>query len=248
MKKLLIMLFTFIFSINIVLAIDLNNLNDWTSTDITKPQIVKQLILSKNELNKIVKWKKYIIQINSIVENLSTKKLKLLINNLNKLPKKLRYNLKYKKILDYLEYNTRYKIYNEENNQLLNNIDNNNSIYPSNDLIKNLENCIAYSEDFIHFFNWEKLRREILPIKWNLCNYIEGMPNGWKMECNYTESTRKTIIEYYNDVKNSEFVKFSTSWNLFGNSEESTYTINWISKKNPMQNAINNWECIISGY
>jgi len=69
----------------------------------TKPQLFKQLILSKKELNKTFKWRKNISTIDLIVQKLSKQKLEKLMLKLKKIDTSLVIYKKYKDMLDYLE-------------------------------------------------------------------------------------------------------------------------------------------------
>ena len=69
----------------------------------TKNQLIRQLILSKHNIEKFRKWKEYILQFDLFIEKLSDKKLEILTRNLWKLTEKVRTNKTYKDIFDYLE-------------------------------------------------------------------------------------------------------------------------------------------------
>ncbi len=79
---------------------------------LSKNQIFKQVILSKNNLKSNFNTSKYIFQIDLIVKKLSNEKLKWILNKLDKISLELRENSKYKDVLNYLEYNISYKLFN----------------------------------------------------------------------------------------------------------------------------------------
>ena len=69
----------------------------------TKSQLIKQLILSKHNIEKLRKWKSYIYQFDLFIDKLSDEKLEILTRNLWRLSEEVRNNKTYKYIFDYLE-------------------------------------------------------------------------------------------------------------------------------------------------
>jgi len=94
----------------------------------------------------------------------------------------------------------------------------------------------------------ETLEKEILGIIAGKCNYIEQMPNGGKMECKYTENERKAVSQYYKDVEAAESFGTGTNVDLGSGKQKTTYTIDGKEVENPLQEAMNNGVCVISGY
>lgn len=108
-----------------------------------------------------------------------------------------------------------------------------------------LETCEIYKCQFIHPFTGEDMVKEIKGIEDGKCVYIEEMPNDGQMECGYTESMRNAVAQYYRDVAEAESVGTSVT---IGSDSEVTYTIDGKEVENPLQEAMNTGQCIISGY
>ena len=109
----------------------------------------------------------------------------------------------------------------------------------SSGLPGNLEKCTAYSEEFVHPFSGEELTRKVVGLNADgLCEYKEEMPGDGLMTCTYSEKTRKVIAQYYKDqALSSSFAGTNTM-----------YVLNGKSVKNPLDEAMKNGDCIISGY
>ena len=69
----------------------------------TKIELLKQIMISKKELNKTKKWQWYIKIINNFTEKASEKKMETLVLKLEKIDTSLKKYSKIKNILDYLE-------------------------------------------------------------------------------------------------------------------------------------------------
>lgn len=110
----------------------------------------------------------------------------------------------------------------------------------------NLDSCTRYKCEFLHIFTGEPMVKEIFGIVDGKCNYVEEMPNNGKMECNYSESMRKAVAQYYRDVAAAESV--GTEIQVGEEETKTTYTIDGIEVENPLQEAIDNGQCVISGY
>ena len=114
-----------------------------------------------------------------------------------------------------------------------------NSDVSSAGLPGNLENCTAYSEEFVHPFSGEELTREVVGLNADgLCEYKEEMPDDGLMTCAYSEETREVIAQYYAD---------QASYSQFAGVTR-TYTLNGKSVENPLNEAMNNGDCTVSGY
>jgi hypothetical protein len=110
-----------------------------------------------------------------------------------------------------------------------------------------LSSCTPYKTTFVHPFNGETLTKEVDGIVEGKCKYIEQMPNNGKMECNYTESERIAVAQYYKDITAADSVGTSVNSDLNGNNKV-TYTIDGKEVENPLQTAMDNGTCIITGY
>lgn len=109
-----------------------------------------------------------------------------------------------------------------------------------------LDACTRYKCEFEHPFNGELMEKEILGIVDGKCNYVEEMPNNGKMECKYTESLRRAVAQYYQDITDAE--TYTTEVHMDPESVVTRYTIDGKEVENPLQEALNNGQCVISGY
>ena len=91
-----------------------------------------------------------------------------------------------------------------------------------------LSACDKFKCQFRHPLTGGNMQREITGIVSGKCNYVEQMPNGGKMVCNYTESQRKVAAEYYKKVMASE--------QAIGDTE------------NPLQTFSDTGVCVVTGY
>lgn len=106
-----------------------------------------------------------------------------------------------------------------------------------------LEVCEPYSCQFIHPFTAEIMNKEIVGfVDDNKCNYIEQMPNDGMMKCEFTESVRKAVSQYYRDIAFSDSI--NTRIELKGDEVNVTYKIDGKEVENPLQEAMDLWECI----
>lgn len=109
-----------------------------------------------------------------------------------------------------------------------------------------LENCEKYICRFTHPFTNTKMKREIKGFIGDKCHYVEEMPNKGQMECKYSSSFRKVIARYYKDLIASEST--TTSIKITEEKLEAKYTVDGKEVENPLQEALDNKQCIISGY
>ena len=80
------------------------------------------------------------------------------------------------------------------------------------------------------------------------CVYVEGMPNGGKMECKYSKDSLPSIAQYYRDTANADSSKVTVSGSKTDSTPKIVYKINGKSVDNPLQECMNNGDCVISGY
>jgi fibronectin type 3 domain-containing protein len=111
------------------------------------------------------------------------------------------------------------------------------------DLNDKLDKCEAYKCEFTHPLTGEKLNKEILGLVDNKCHYTEEMPNGGKLDCNYSTSLRAALVQYYKDLDSA--TSYGTESNI-GNGTKNTYTIDGKVVDNPAQQALDTKECVIS--
>ena len=113
-----------------------------------------------------------------------------------------------------------------------------------------LEICSQYICKFTHPITGEQMTREIQGISSDSCIYIEQMPNDGRMDCEYTEEMRIAVAQYYRDIFEAESFGFESTFELQPNGSEvdSTNTIDGEIVSNPLQEALDLGQCIVSGY
>ena len=109
-------------------------------------------------------------------------------------------------------------------------------------LADNLSSCETFKCTFIHPLSGERLQKEIVGLVNDKCKYIEQMPNNGKMECNYTADLRVAVAQYYKGLASADSMGTSVS------SAKTEYTINGKIVSNPLQEATDTAQCVISGY
>ena len=75
-------------------------------------------------------------------------------------------------------------------------------VAPCKKILDNLEKCTHSSCDYKHPLTGDMLKSEIHGLKNGKCHLTNAVPNGGKMECFYSESMRKAILQYAKDKKN----------------------------------------------
>ena len=111
-----------------------------------------------------------------------------------------------------------------------------------------LDLCESFSCKFEHPFTDEIMERKIVGLVNNKCQYTEEMPNNGRMDCEYSESLRKAVAQYYRDIAAAESFGASVEANLGSGDVKTTYTIDGKEVENPLQEAMDSGQCIISGY
>ena len=109
-----------------------------------------------------------------------------------------------------------------------------------------LENCETYTCEFTHILTGEMMTRSIFQNSDGTCGYIEEMPEGGKMECNYSLSMLKDMADFYRNTLNTD-VGFSTKVDTETKESITTYVINGIEYESALAKAINDGTCVISG-
>ena len=111
-----------------------------------------------------------------------------------------------------------------------------------------LDLCESFSCKFEHLFTGEIMEKRIIGLVNNKCQYTEEMPNNGKMDCEYSESLRKAIAQYHRDLAVAESIGTSVSGDLGSGDIKMIYTIDGKEVENPLQEAMDSGECIVSGY
>ena len=105
-----------------------------------------------------------------------------------------------------------------------------------------LEKCEPFVCEFDHPITGDKMQREIKGLEDGKCVYVEEMPNGGEMECNYTQNYYEAAAQYYRDLG------VANSFGTQVDNGEITYTIDDKEVQNPLQEAMDQGQCVISGY
>lgn len=111
-----------------------------------------------------------------------------------------------------------------------------------------LNSCSEYESTFTHPLTGDVLKKEISGVVNGKCSYVEQMPNNGKMECQYTESERKTMAQYYKDIALADTIETSLNTSTGSGEQKTTYTIDGNIVDNPLEELINSGVCKISGY
>lgn len=114
--------------------------------------------------------------------------------------------------------------------------------------LNELNTCTKSKCKFEHPLTGDILEREIFGIINGKCKYVEQMPNGGKMECNYTDSKRKVAARYYKDSDGAESTETNLKANLETGESTITYKIDGKIVDNPMVTFMSDGTCVISGY
>ncbi|MDD3175072.1 MAG: hypothetical protein PHU51_01190 [Candidatus Nanoarchaeia archaeon] len=109
-----------------------------------------------------------------------------------------------------------------------------------------LDSCSAFQCSFTHPFDGQEYTRTIFGIVNGKCKYVETMPNGGQMECNYAESMRKAVAKQYQLYEDNPDATYGMSGDLL--SGEFTYTIDGVEVEDPLSVAMSDGTCIITGY
>lgn len=120
------------------------------------------------------------------------------------------------------------------------------------ELPSKLESCQNYECTFKHPFTGEMLRKRITRETSGLCNYVEEMPNGGRMECHYSASMRKAVAQYYADLVDPEKAHQVRGVRTTLNTETGKTTVVHTSDgkeiTDPLQTALDQGDCVVSGY
>jgi hypothetical protein len=113
-----------------------------------------------------------------------------------------------------------------------------------------LEKCEPYKYQFKHPFTGTMMERQIVGEVNGRCLYIEQMPNGGKMECQYSESQRKSVAKSYRDMHSAMSSGSNEEISIHGTLKGITAKakLNGKDVKNPLQEALDCGDCVISGY
>jgi len=119
------------------------------------------------------------------------------------------------------------------------------------DFSDKLEKCEPYKCQFKHPFTGEMMERKIMGEVNGKCLYIEQMPNGGKEECRFSQSQRQKVAKFFKDTlsaMSSGNLEVEVSSDLQGKTISKTTLDGNEVKENPLQEALNCGDCVISGY
>ena len=120
------------------------------------------------------------------------------------------------------------------------------------EFIDNLRTCTATTCDFKHPFTGETMTREIVGVNGDKCVYREEMPEDGEMSCNYSETSRVAVAEYYEKIINGEEYSFSSSISILSDDGDDgvtqTETVDGEEIENPLSKSLASGECIVTGY
>ena len=108
-----------------------------------------------------------------------------------------------------------------------------------------LDLCESFSCKFEHMFTGEVMEKKIIGLVDGKCQYTEEMPNGGEMNCKYSEDTRKAVAQYYRDIALAESAGTNIEADLSDGDVKTTYTIDGKEVENPLQEAMDNGQCVI---
>jgi hypothetical protein len=111
-----------------------------------------------------------------------------------------------------------------------------------------LSSCTPHSCAFMHPFTGEWMLKEIVGMTEEGCEYLEQMPNGGVMSCRYSEDMRRAVAQYYLDLAEADSVSSDVTLNQGSGETVTTYMIDGQEVRNPLQEALNNDQCVIVGY
>jgi len=109
-----------------------------------------------------------------------------------------------------------------------------------------LDKCEPFKCTFTHPLTGEPMTKEIRGVSGNKCVYVEQMPNGGKMECNYLESMRKSVAQFLKSTASATSVETKFQSDLL--TSQSKTIVNGKEVPNPLQEATDTGQCVVSGY
>jgi hypothetical protein len=101
---------------------------------------------------------------------------------------------------------------------------------------------------FTHPFTGEEMERRIVGLDGDSCTYEEQMPQNGQMRCTYSESVRVAVAEYYRVTFSAEESRTEVHIEFPSGETGTRYTIDGREVGNPLNEAMSNGDCVISGY
>lgn len=111
-----------------------------------------------------------------------------------------------------------------------------------------LEACQPYACTFVHPFTGTAMEKRIIGEKEGKCLTTEQMPNHGKMACAYTVDMRKAEARALRAFAAEGNAAAQAHTSAEEDSITSMYSVDGKEVDNPGQEALNNGQCVISGY
>lgn len=110
--------------------------------------------------------------------------------------------------------------------------------------------CSPTKISFSHPLTGAVYEKRVVGIFDGLCVYTEQLPYNGLIECNYSEEERTEVVNMYKAINETGTYNVNTRVVLNpGETEtESTYTVDGVELVNPLQTAIDDGTCVITGY
>lgn len=115
-------------------------------------------------------------------------------------------------------------------------------------LASHIQDCTEIVQEFVHPWTREKLARSITGMKNGTCHYRVGMPQGGKMECRFPRGRLDDIAYYFNNSSHFKNARVESSTSFVDGQvvTKNRYFIEGEEVLNPMQESLDNGECVVS--
>lgn len=112
-----------------------------------------------------------------------------------------------------------------------------------------LEICEMFSCVFEHPFSGTKMNKHILGLEDNgKCKTQEEMPNKGRMTCQFSEKQRKEVAAYLRKTAKAETIESKTTVDIVGGKSKQIEKQDGKTVKNPLNEAMQDGTCVVSGY
>ncbi len=108
-----------------------------------------------------------------------------------------------------------------------------------------LESCEAFSCHFEHPSTEKLMKREIVGLIDDKCQYTEEMPNNKIMSCQYSEDLRKSVAQYRRDLEKAQSFEVSLDSDTEEGELKKVYLVDGEEVWNPVQEALDKEKCLI---
>ena len=120
-------------------------------------------------------------------------------------------------------------------------------------LADNLQSCNPFKCQALHPFTNTFMQKEIVGLVETKCLYRDQMPNNGLMECKFSESTRlamaKSFQTEFDAMSSGKSMESSLSVDLVTGESQTTHSIDGqVVTDNPLQTALTDGTCVITGY